>query len=154
MALPRTGNRDYAGARVRRFGKRTEWPLVALSVIFLVAYAWPILQSDLGDPWRRVSERRLRGLGHFRCRPGHPARAGQQRLRYFVHHIIDVILVTLPMLRPLRMLRLLTLLRVPNYRAAASLRGKVIIYVVAEGDGVSVGAAQAATSTSPCSHGW
>jgi voltage-gated potassium channel len=43
----------------------------------------------------------------------------------------DVLMLALPVLRPLRLIRLLVLMRMINRRATASLRGRVVAYVVA-----------------------
>ena len=45
-----------------------------------------------------------------------------------LHHIPDLLVIALPLLRPLRLLRLVALLRIMNRSAAGSLRGKVAIY--------------------------
>jgi voltage-gated potassium channel len=52
-------------------------------------------------------------------------------VRYAGRHIPDVLMIALPVLRPLRLLRLLVLMRMLNRRATASLRGRVVAYVVA-----------------------
>jgi hypothetical protein len=41
-------------SRVDRFERRTEWPLAVLALVFLAAYAWPILQPDISPAWKHV----------------------------------------------------------------------------------------------------
>lgn len=43
-----------AEARRKRWEYAAEWPLTAAAVLFLGAYAWPILDPDLAAPWPAV----------------------------------------------------------------------------------------------------
>ena len=52
-----------------------------------------------------------------------------KRLRYVERHLLDLIVVAVPIFRPLRLLRLVLLLRVLNRRATDSFRGRVAVYV-------------------------
>ena len=115
-----------------RFERRTEWPLAVLALVFLVAYAWPILQPGISSSWRHACTVTdyviwVVFVVEFITRLVLTDRRGQ----YAVRHVPDVLMVALPMLRPLRLLRFLVLLRMLNRRATASLRGRVVIYVVA-----------------------
>ncbi|MFN2559807.1 MAG: potassium channel family protein [Jatrophihabitans sp.] len=58
-----------------------------------------------------------------------PAALGRDRRSYFTKHVLDLLIVALPALRPLRLLRLVVLFRVLNRKAAASLQGRVALYV-------------------------
>jgi voltage-gated potassium channel len=55
--------------------------------------------------------------------------SAQDRRHYFTRHLLDLVIVALPALRPLRLLRLVVLFRVLNRKAAASLRGRIPLYV-------------------------
>lgn len=114
---------------VQRWERATEWPLAA-AVLFLLAYAWPILHPGIPSGWRHFCTTvtlaiwaafgvdyviRLGITGH--------------RWRYFWRHLPDLAVVTLPILRPLRLLRLVMLIRALNRRAASSLYGRITIYV-------------------------
>jgi voltage-gated potassium channel len=115
---------------VDRFERRTEWPLAVLALVFLVAYAWPILQPDISVSWRQVCTVTdyviwVAFVLEFITRLVLTDRRG----RYAVRHLPDVLMVALPVLRPLRLLRFLVLLRMLNRRATASLHGRVAIYV-------------------------
>jgi voltage-gated potassium channel len=117
---------------VDRFERRTEWPLAVLALIFLAAYAWPILQPDISSFWRHVCTVInlviwLVFVVEFIARLVLAERRGQ----YAARHIADVLMVALPMLRPLRLLRFLVLLRMINRRATASLHGRIVAYVLA-----------------------
>jgi voltage-gated potassium channel len=104
--------------------------LAGVAVLFLVAYAWPILQPGLGPDWKRLCGDIMFGswvvfLFDYVVRVW----AARDRRQYFTRHILDLLIVALPALRPLRLLRLVVLFRVLNRKAAASLRGRVPLYV-------------------------
>ena len=116
--------------RLRTWLNNTEWFLAAVAVLFLLAYAWPILQPHLGRAWKRLCAgvqlaSWIVFLLDYLLRVG----AARDRKRYFVRHILDLLIVALPALRPLRLLRLVVLFRVLNRKAAASLQGRVPLYV-------------------------
>lgn len=116
--------------RLDRWQRASEWPLTAAALVFLVAYAVPILDPDL-DP---DSVRTLRVVtwvawGLFVVDYAVRLSLATSRGRFFVRNIFDLLVVALPLLRPLRLLRLLTLLHVLNRHVAGSLRGRVATYV-------------------------
>jgi voltage-gated potassium channel len=116
--------------RLRAWLNGTEWFLAGVAVLFLVAYAWPILQPDLGRGWKRLCNGVEFGSWVvFVLDYGLRVWAARDRRRYFTRHILDLLIVALPALRPLRLLRLVVLFRVLNRKAAASLQGRVPIYV-------------------------
>jgi voltage-gated potassium channel len=107
-----------------------EWPLTVAAVVFLGAYAWPILDPGLPDGWRIGCE--VVGWTVWAVfLVDYVARVylADDRLSWLVHHPLELLVLLLPMLRPLRVLRLVTLLRVLNRSAAGNLRGRVAIYV-------------------------
>ena len=117
-------------ARARRWERATDWPLIIAGIVFLAAYAIPILRPDLP-----------RGLVvlclcvtlitwaifviDFVIR----VFLADERLRYVLRHWYDALVVLLPLLRPLQLLRLIPVLLVINRRAQTRLRGRVAIYV-------------------------
>jgi voltage-gated potassium channel len=117
-------------SRRDRWDHVAEWPLTIAAVLFLAAYAWPILDPDL-DPslvrlcfvvtwatWLLFAADYLTRLT-----------LSVDRRRFFRHNIPDLVVTVLPILRPLRMLRLLTAINVLNRHAGQSLRGRVAVYV-------------------------
>lgn len=111
--------------------RRVEFPLLALAVAFLVAYAWPIL-----DP---TTDRDLASFltvvswvvwAAFAVDFGVRLHLAEQRATYALRHWYDIALVLLPMLRPLRLLRLLAFARVLNRTAVGGLAGRATTYVV------------------------
>ena len=119
-------------SRVDRFERRTEWPLAVLALVFLAAYAWPILRPEISPSWKHVCTVIdiliwVVFVVEFVARVVLADRRG----RYVARHVPDVLMVALPVLRPLRLLRFLVLLRMINRRATASLHGRIVAYVVA-----------------------
>jgi voltage-gated potassium channel len=125
----RTGPRQRRRL-VRRWIDRSEWFLAGVALLFLLAYAWPILQPSLHRGWRRTCDT-VEFAACIIFLVDYVARvwAAPNRRRYFTKHLLDLLIVALPALRPLRLLRLVILFRVINRKAAASLRGRVPLYV-------------------------
>ena len=106
--------------------------MVAAAVVFLAAYAWPILQPDL-DRGARSACRYVNlavwaifGID-FAVRL---ALAGQRR-QFVRTNWPDVLTLLLPMLRPLRALRVVVALSVLARRGGSIARGRVVASVVA-----------------------
>lgn len=116
--------------RLERWEQRTEWPLAVLALVFLLAYATPILDTHMSRGarsachWLDYSVWLVFAVDYV-------ARLylAERRWSYWVRHLHDLAMIALPVLRPLRLLRLLMLLRLLNRRAAASLHGRVALYV-------------------------
>lgn len=105
---------------------------MAVAVAFLAAYALPILDPELSPTGVGACEV-VSWLAWAAFAVDYVARvalAGAERRRYVLRHWYDPIVIALPLLRPLRLLRLVTVLGVLHRRAGASLRGRVVVYVV------------------------
>lgn len=109
---------------------RLDHVLIALAGLFLVAYAWPILQPDLA-PGAALACRAAIAVTWAAFGAEYLLRLAQasQRRRWFVRHLPDLLVLVLPILRPLRLLRLVTLLKVMSRTGASTLRGRVSLYV-------------------------
>jgi voltage-gated potassium channel len=116
--------------QLRGWLNSSEWALAAVAVLFLLAYAWPILQPGLGRGWKRVCGG-IEFASWVLFLLDYVLRlwAARDRRRYFSKHLLDLLIVALPALRPLRLLHLVVLFRVLNRKAAASLQGRVPLYV-------------------------
>lgn len=104
-------------------------PLTVASLIYLVAYAWPILDPSVRD---QVVFEMVIGAAWVLFLVDYVGRLylSRRRAAFVRGNLIDLGAVLLPMLRPLRLLRLVTVLAILNRRAGSSLRGRVAIYVV------------------------
>jgi voltage-gated potassium channel len=119
-------------SRVERWERSAQLPLMAVSVLFVVAYAAPILDPGLEPDlvelcdlvvWLTWAVLALELVVRFVAAP--------DKWRFVRRHPLDIASCILPVLRPLRLLRLLTLLNVLNRYAGSSFRGRVGIYLVA-----------------------
>ena len=130
---PQTARRAALTGRTassQRWERATDWPLMVAAVVFLAAYAVPVLAPDL-PTWLLDSCRWLVWItwGTFVVDIVVRLALADERLRYLLRHWYDVLVVALPLLRPLRLLRFIPLLSVLNRRAKIRLRGRVAIYV-------------------------
>ncbi len=116
-----------ADARVDRWEEATTWPLTLVSVVFLVAYAWPILDRELSPTWRVVAGTVTTVTwGVFVVDYVGRLLLSTRRFRFVRRNPLDLAVVLLPVLRPLQLLRVLSIL---NSAAGSSLRGRVAAYV-------------------------
>ena len=117
-------------SRRQRWEVRADWPLTFTAVLFLVAYAAPILQLDLPDPWPAICQL-VTWAAWALFVVDYATRFALSRDRHaFVRgNVLDLAVVALPLLRPLRLLRLIALLSLLNRYAGGSLRGRVAVYV-------------------------
>lgn len=129
MTQPRIADLED-NAPAERFERLTELPLGVLAILFLAAYAWPILDPQIPDGWKLTCQIvnyavwAIFGID-FIVR----LILAADRLRYAARHTPDLLMLALPVLRPLRVLRLVVLLHMLNRRATSTLRGKVALYV-------------------------
>lgn len=115
----------------RRAGweRRSETVLTTAALAFLVAYAVPIIWPGVNEGVRVAASLvvavtwAMFGLDYLLR-----LALASDRRSFFVHHLFDLLVLVLPMLRPLRLLRLVTLLSVLNRTGSTGLRGRVIIY--------------------------
>lgn len=118
--------------QVERWERRTSAPLLVAAGIFLVAYAWPILQPDLSSTaalacslvswtvWATFAIDLLVRLA-----------LAERRWPFLRRNWLDVATLAVPMLRPLRALRAVVALNVLSRRGKGFVRGRVVAYVVA-----------------------
>jgi voltage-gated potassium channel len=100
------------------------------AVLFLGAYAWPILDPDL--PGRADALCRLFGLGvwiafgvDFAVRLA----LAERRLRFVRSNLADLVTLAAPMLRPLRALQVVLALNILARRGGGFVRGRVVVSV-------------------------
>ena len=105
-----------------------EWPLAGAAVVFLGAYAWEVLTNAQGGA-KEATEFvigavwALFGVDYLVRLVLAPSRG-----RWFLHHLPDLAIIVLPILRPLRLLRLVTLVSIMQRSAGTALRGRITLY--------------------------
>ncbi len=117
-------------ARRSRWEAAGELPLALITLAFLAAYAWPILDESLSASWVAVCRWTVWAswaalVADFLIR----LMLSDQRFAFIKSTPLEIASIALPLLRPLRLLRLVTLLGALNRHAGGSLRGRVGIYV-------------------------
>jgi voltage-gated potassium channel len=116
--------------RLAEWEARAEWPLTGLAVVFLVAYAWQVLDDGATAGLRLVLEIALWVVWLvFAVDYVVRLALAENKPRFIVRHLFDLLAVLLPVVRQLRVLRLVTVLQVLNKRLAGKVRQRVGIYV-------------------------
>lgn len=123
---------DRRVQQATRWERLTALPLTVLSLVFLAAYAAPILDPQLGAAWNRACEVTtlaiwllfwldivVRFVLH------------RERRRFLREHLFDLAVLLLPALRPLRALRLVTVVLTLSRRTEVWVRGRLSLYVAA-----------------------
>ena len=121
---------DSTGARLRAWERETEWPLTGAAVVFLAAYTREVLANTQGgtkDAAELVIDAVwvLFGIDYLVR-----LALASSRSRWFLHHLPDLAVIALPILRPLRLLRLVTLVGIMQRSAGTALRGRITLYTV------------------------
>src|SRR5437879_6051746 len=110
--------------------RRTEWPLAVIAIMFLAAYAWPIIEPGLPHSIRQTCSIIVYAAwALFAVDYLVRLALAENKRRFIARHALDLASIALPVLRPLRLLRLVALVRVLNRRATSSLQGRVATYV-------------------------
>ena len=135
---------DVSSTRLLRWQERTDRPLLVAALLFLVAYAVPILQPALPG-WAADACRGVSVVVWVLFAVDLVVRIylAKQRIKYTLSVWLDVLAVLLPALRPLRILRAVVAVRTLTHRGQALARGQVVGFVVAAVSGVCAVAALA-----------
>lgn len=105
-------------------------PLGLLALAFLVAYAWPVLDTSLdANLQTMLTLVSWTVWTAFGIDYGIRIVLADDRLEYVLDHWYDAALIALPLLRPLRLLRLVALWRILDRSASNSLSGRTLVYV-------------------------
>ncbi|MGH3714382.1 MAG: potassium channel family protein [Micromonosporaceae bacterium] len=119
-----------ADVRREAWERRVEVPLTVAAMVFLAAYAWPILDTDTDRRWLiacTVATWVVWAI--FAVDYAIRLALTTRRWRFVRRNLVDLVVIVLPLARPLRLLRLVTLVRVLNRQTAAALRGRIAVYV-------------------------
>ncbi|BDI23288.1 ion transporter [Herbiconiux sp. L3-i23] len=123
-------SKDNTNRRYEAWVQRTSWPLLGAALIFLVAYALPILEQDLW-PWVRAACRVVVWGTWLLFAADYIVRFAlvPRKWMFVRRHWFDLLFIVLPVLRPLALLRLVTVLLVIDRHAGARLRSRVGLYI-------------------------
>jgi voltage-gated potassium channel len=104
--------------------------MTALAVVFLVAYAWQVLDNRATNGLHVALEIVLWGVwAVFAVDYLARLKLAVNKRRFVAQHWFDLLSVLLPMVRQLRVLRLVSVLKVLNKRFQGKIRQRVGIYV-------------------------
>ena len=115
----------------QRYRDLAEWPLMGTAIVFLAAYAWQVVGriEGRGADWLEAAMWVTWGV--FALDYAANLWLAEDRRRWFVRNLHELLIVALPFFRPLRLLRLVTLLSVLHRTVGETLRGRVVTYVAA-----------------------
>jgi len=110
--------------------KYTEWPLLAVAIVFLAAYSTQVI-ADMKDNQSPILDTIIWiTWGLFLIDYIIQLYLAEQKKKWFIHNIPTLIILLLPVLRPLRLLRLVILLKLLQTNAFKLVSGKIVIYVL------------------------
>jgi voltage-gated potassium channel len=112
-----------------RYRNLAEWPLMATALIFLTAYAWQVIGAVEGRDAEALEVVMWITWAIFAVDYVTNLWLAENRRRWFVRNLHELLIVALPFFRPLRLLRLVTLLSVLHRTIGETLRGRVVTYV-------------------------
>ncbi|MFI6098581.1 potassium channel family protein [Lentzea sp. NPDC051213] len=115
-------------ARLEQWERKVEWPLTALAVLFLVAYAWQVL--DVRAETHLPLEIALWLVwALFTADYATRFALATNKILFVKSHLFELAAVVLPMVRQFRVLRLVTVLSLLNKKFQHKIRQRVSIYV-------------------------
>lgn len=119
-----------------RWSKATDGPLLVLAVVFVVVLVLPLVAELPPVARMTVTAANVAIWAMFAIDYAARLYLSLDRRQYVRTHVLDLVIVLLPMLRPLRALRVLRVLRVASVagfahkRAAQTLHARVTVYVL------------------------
>lgn len=117
--------------RLVAWESRTEWPVTFMSILFMGVYAAQILIQPAGA-WNSLAEWSMNIMwALFGADYITSLVLADDTWHWFIHHLFDLAVVILPMIRPLRVLRVMTALNALHKTSGMALRGRITAYVSA-----------------------
>ncbi|WP_037917998.1 potassium channel family protein [Actinacidiphila yeochonensis] len=120
-----------ADSPLARWQNRSELPLFAASLVYLAAYAVHVLDPSLPAGWH-LALKSLIGLTWALFLADYVVRlrlsGARFGPRYVRHHVLDTLVVLLPLLRPLRMVEVYQVVQRNREQPRLSLYARVIAY--------------------------
>jgi voltage-gated potassium channel len=116
--------------KLQRWERHAEWPLAVAAVLFLVLFSRQVLVEPHGREGHIVWVIDWVIWGLFVVDYVVRLCLADNRWHWFLRHLLDFAIVTLPLLRPLRLLRLLVLIEVLQKAIGDAFRGRIVVYTV------------------------
>lgn len=116
--------------RLDKWERHAEWPLAAVALSFLAAYSIEVLMQPTGTLQRVVSLATFLTWLVFTIDYAVRLYLAPDRRKWFLHHLIDLAVVLLPLLRPLRLVRLVVLITALQKAVGYAIRGRVVVYTI------------------------
>ncbi|HXO47907.1 MAG TPA: ion channel [Mycobacterium sp.] len=116
--------------KLQRWERHAEWPLAVAAVLFLVLFSRQVLAQPQGREGHIVWAVDWAIWGLFVVDYVVRLCLADNRWHWFLRHLLDFAIVTLPLLRPLRLLRLLVLIEVLQKAIGDAFRGRIVVYTV------------------------
>jgi voltage-gated potassium channel len=116
--------------RLQRWERHVEWPLAVAAVAFLVLFSRQVLVQPHGREAHIVWAVDWAIWGLFVLDYFVRLYLATDRRHWFLRHLLDFAIVTLPLLRPLRLLRLLVLIEVLQKAIGDAFRGRIVVYTM------------------------
>ncbi|KQR79974.1 voltage-gated potassium channel [Arthrobacter sp. Leaf337] len=113
----------------QRYRDIAEWPLMGTALVFLTAYAWQVIGHIEGRQADFLEGVMWITWAVFVADYAANLWLADNRKRWFILTLHELLIVALPFFRPLRLLRLVTLLSVLHRTVGETLRGRVVTYV-------------------------
>jgi voltage-gated potassium channel len=116
--------------KLQRWERHAEWPLAVAAVLFLVLFSRQVLAQPQGREAHIVWAVDWAIWGLFVVDYVVRLCLADNRWHWFLRHLLDFAIVTLPLLRPLRLLRLLVLIEMLQKAIGDAFRGRIVVYTV------------------------
>jgi voltage-gated potassium channel len=117
-------------SKLQRWERNAEWPLAVAAVLFLVLFSRQVLAQPQGREAHIVWAVDWAIWGLFVVDYVVRLCLANNRWHWFLRHLLDFAIVSLPLLRPLRLLRLLVLIEVLQKAIGDAFRGRIVVYTV------------------------
>ena len=105
-----------------------DWPLTVSSTMFLIAYAWSVLAQP-GPFWQLAADIVMwMTWAYFAIDYVMRFVSATNRTKWFFVHIVDFLIVAVPLLRPLKLLRIAAIVVAFQRTFGSALRGRVVWY--------------------------
>ncbi|WP_426593686.1 potassium channel family protein [Cellulomonas sp. McL0617] len=111
--------------------ERVRWPLAGAALLFLAAYATPIVFPGVPHDVHVLCDLLIAATWVlFAVDYFGRLYLSKDRWHFFRKNVLDLAVIALPVLRPLRLLRLVALIAILNRAGSASLRGRVVMFAI------------------------